>query len=165
MWFSDGFVWELLKELGNFSKWSRTYSRNANCSPIVGNFPQTSWYAPNKTIGNGLKDCLPSENNKTFWKKVSLLLVLLLCVRSVLPLSTIYDFFCILRKYCRRLQVLPDTFVYTTMSWISVASLVASNCGFLLRLWQHILRYWLNNISSNWQPHPQLWFTWYRRLT
>ena len=33
---------------------------------------------PKKTTGHRLKDCLPSEDTKTFWKKVSLLLVVLL---------------------------------------------------------------------------------------
>ena len=46
--------------------------------------PRRSRRTPNKTIGHGLKDCLQSENTKTFWKKVH--------VCSVSPRSNIHDF-------------------------------------------------------------------------
>ena len=53
----------------------------------------------------------------------------------------IFMIFGILQEYCRRLLVLPDTFMSTTFS---VASLVASNRRLLLRLRQYILKYCLN---------------------
>ena len=42
---------------------------------------------PNKTTSHGLKDCLLSENTKTFWKKVSLshALVRLICAFTDIP--------------------------------------------------------------------------------
>ena len=53
----------------------------------------------------------------------------------------IFMIFGIVQEYCRRLLVLPDTFIYTTFSSISVASLVASNHCLLLCLRQYILGY------------------------
>ena len=52
--------------------------------------------------------------------------------------------FGIMQEYCRRLLVLPDTFMYTTFIWISVESLVASNRRLLLRLRRYI------DISASW---------------
>ena len=52
----------------------------------------------------------------------------------------IFMIFGILQEYCRRLLVLPDTFMYTTFSWISVASLVASNRRLLLCLRRYFLK-------------------------
>ena len=49
----------------------------------------------------------------------------------------IFMIFGILQEYCGRLLVLPDTFMYTIFSWISVASLVASNRRLLLCLRQY----------------------------
>ena len=49
--------------------------------------------------------------------------------------------FGIIQEYCERLLVLPDTFMCTTFSWISVASLVVSNHCLLLRLRRYILKY------------------------
>ena len=67
---------------------------------------------PNKTIGHGLKDGLQSKNTKTVWKKVSWLFVV--CVVS--HRYPIFMIFGIMQEYCRRLLVLPDTFMYTTVS-------------------------------------------------
>ena len=53
--------------------------------------------------------------------------------------------FAILYEYCKRLlRVLPDIFMYTTFTWISVASLVVSNRCLLLHLRRYILKDWPN---------------------
>ena len=73
---------------------------------------------------------------------------LVVCVASVACIVSsccpIFIIFGILQEYCRRLLVLPDTFMYTTFSWISSSSLVANNRRLLLRLRRYILKYWLN---------------------
>ena len=70
---------------------------------------------PNKTIGHGLKDWLPSENTKTFWKgKFVVGVASVACVVS--RRCPIFMVFGILQEYCRMLQVLPNTFMYTTFS-------------------------------------------------
>ena len=61
-------------------------------------------------------------------------------VRRVSPTS-IFIILGIMQEYCRRLLVLPDSSMYSTFSWISIASLVPSNHRLLFPLWRYILKY------------------------
>ena len=55
-------------------------------------------------------------------------------VRSVSPLSTIFMVFGIVKEYCSRLLFLPDSFTYSTFSWICIVSLEANNRRLLFRI-------------------------------
>ena len=69
----------------------------------------------NKAIGHGLKDCLPSENTKTFWRGGKLVGVAsVACVVS--RRYPIFMIFGIIQEYCMRLLVLPDTSMYSIFS-------------------------------------------------
>ena len=67
---------------------------------------------PNKTIGHGLKDCLLSENAQNFLEEGKLVVGTASVACVVSRRCPIFMIFGILREYCRRLLVLPDTFVY-----------------------------------------------------
>ena len=71
---------------------------------------------PNKTIGHGLKDCLPSEKYQNFLEEGKLVVGVASVACVVSRRCPIFMIFGILQEYCRKLQVLPDTFMYTTFS-------------------------------------------------
>ena len=67
----------------------------------------------NAKQNNDSKYCLPSENAKTFWKKVVGVACVACIVSCHFPLFMVFG---IMQGYCRRLLVLPDTSMYTTFS-------------------------------------------------
>ena len=89
-------------------------------------------------------DCLPSENTKTFWKKVSLLMVELLYVVCVVShrCPTWYLWF---MASCRNTVggcwFFQISSIYSIISWTCIASLEANNRRLLFYVLRYILKY------------------------
>ena len=71
---------------------------------------------PNKTIGHGSKDCFTVGEYQNFLEEGKLVVGVASVACVVSRRCPLFMCFGILQEYCRRLQVLPDTFMYTTLS-------------------------------------------------